>query len=216
MATARTSLQDWLRQFKEQKNPVLRAVEQLRYEIADAIKWKAREIANKNFGNREGPGPARTRGRSGELQRSIEVEALADGRLAVVAGGPGVPYARVHELGTVGAGGELPNIVPKNAGALTIPLSPEYVGHRAREFDLQLIEGGQDDTHNPIVFLINRVTGEAAYILLKSVAIPPRPYLAPAVAAVARDEVLQKKLAELTGKNTFGTGTLGTWEVRRI
>lgn len=32
-------------------------------------------------------------------------------------------YAGVHELGTVGAGGSLPDIVPKRARALTIPLA---------------------------------------------------------------------------------------------
>lgn len=32
------------------------------------------------------------------------------------------PYAKVHELGTVGAGGSLPDIVPVNKKALTIPL----------------------------------------------------------------------------------------------
>ena len=195
---ATMTLRDWVARFKAEQDPFIRRLERLRYQIADDIKWKAREIANNIFGHENPYAAARTKGRSGELQRSIDLEMLPDGRLAVTAGGPGVPYAAVQEEGTVGRGGTMPDIVPVNAKALTIPLMSEYVGRRAREFDLFLVNGKDLDEGGPAV-LMNRVNGEAAYLLVKRVALRPKPYLKPAVEEVAKDETVKQKLADTTG-----------------
>ena len=64
-----------------------------------------------------------------------EVHATPDGA-EVVVGSYGVKYARIHEFGTVGAGGSLPDIVPVRARKLTIPASPWAKDHRARDFKL--------------------------------------------------------------------------------
>ena len=58
--------------------------------------------------------------------------------------GTGVPYGKIHEYGTVGAGGTLKDIVPRNAKAL--------------------------------VFQVRGKT-----VFAKRVAIPPRPFLRPAI-----------------------------------
>jgi hypothetical protein len=51
-------------------------------------------------------------------------------------GSYGVPYARIHEFGTVGAGGSLPDIVPRNKRFLTIPKAPWAKRRRAKDFNL--------------------------------------------------------------------------------
>lgn len=91
-------------------------------------------------------------------------------------------YAPTHELGTVGAGGELPDIVPKRAKALTIPLkaamtpsgNPRKVKARDWEntFILSLRKGG-----NTIGYIVRDKGGgelEFLYRLARKVAIPPR------------------------------------------
>ena len=73
----------------------------------------------------------------GALLNSIRYEVrVTPGGGEVVVGSYGVKYARIHEFGTVGAGGDLPDIVPVRAGALTIPKAPWAKGHTAREFKL--------------------------------------------------------------------------------
>ena len=66
--------------------------------------------------------------RSGTLRRSIVGGATEyKGDPAMVVGvfrGPALAYAGVQEFGTVGKGGKLPTIRPKNGKALAIPVGP--------------------------------------------------------------------------------------------
>jgi len=139
--------------------------------------------------------------------RSLELERVGEGVLVVQAGGPGVPYAAVHELGTVGKGGEIPSIVPKPPRQwLTIPQKDAYVGRRAGEFkgELFFIKAGT------IAFLIERQTGDAAYLLVRRVDIKARPYLAPAAADAAKDEVIKQQLTDVFGSSKM------PYEVTRV
>lgn len=97
--------------------------------------------------------------------------------------GNSAPYARIHELGTVGRGGELPDIVPKNAKALTIPLpaamTPSGVPKlkSAREWPDTFIWGGEDGLRG--AFIVREDPDSPGdlqflYKLADSVAIPPR------------------------------------------
>lgn len=91
-------------------------------------------------------------------------------------------YGHLHEKGTVGAGGTLPDIVPKRARALTIPLkaamTPSGVPRevKARDwkdtFFLSLRKGGKT-----IGYIVRDKGGgelEFLYRLALKVAIPPR------------------------------------------
>jgi len=79
----------------------------------------------------------------------------------------GVLYARVQEFGAI--------IKPKRKKFLTIPMQPKYVGQSARGFKLDAIfyKGGKSGR------LIDQ-RGDTAYLLLKRVEIPARPFVTPA------------------------------------
>jgi hypothetical protein len=77
----------------------------------------------------------------GSLLNSIRYEArITEDGAEVTVGSYGVKYARIHEFGTVGAGGSLPDIVPVRAKKLTIPASPWAKDHLARDFKLVRIK----------------------------------------------------------------------------
>jgi len=110
------------------------------------------------------------------LRQSITSSAFTSERDVVGVVGSPLVYARIHELGTVGAGGELPDIVPKRAGALTVPMGRLY-GKNARASDY------------PDAFII-KTAGNKSYLVRKAgdqleflfalkqrVAIKARPYL---------------------------------------
>lgn len=71
-----------------------------------------------------GTSPSSLATRSGNTNRailqSVRTEMLGDSVIQGHIGGPG--FLKVHEFGTVGAGGTLPDIVPKKAKFLTVPL----------------------------------------------------------------------------------------------
>lgn len=127
--------------------------------------------------------PMRTR--TGALKRSIRHRvkgaSLRDIELRNVSTSR---YARVHEHGTVGKGGKLPDIVPKRARALTIPLPdnltpagvPRYPSARA------LMRTGKTfllkrEGRRPVIMLDENGDGEnlkALWVLMRRVSIPPR------------------------------------------
>ena len=106
-------------------------------------------------------GRAQLTGSSGQLLKSFG--SYADRISATLYSD--APYAHVHEKGTVGKGGSLPNITPRKAKVLFIPIS-----ERAKAgWHADLIKGR---------FIDGQLTPpNADYVLLPSVSIPPRPML---------------------------------------
>jgi len=79
----------------------------------------------------------------------------------------GVIYARVQEFGAI--------IKPKTKKFLTVPMQPKYVGKSARQFnDLSFARNKKGTS-----MLLND-RGDVAYLLLKRVEIPARPFVTPA------------------------------------
>lgn len=110
----------------------------------------------------------------GFLLNSIGYE--VDGNTVEV-GSYGVVYAKVHEFGTVGKGGTLPDIRPRNAKYLTIPIYTEYKKVTARQIFDNLTYVRVNG--NPMLY--DKAAGRFAYYLAKKVSIPPRPFMRPAV-----------------------------------
>ena len=93
-------------------------------------------------------------------------------------------YAVTHELGTVGAGGTLPDIVPKRARALTVPLKAAMTAsgvprepsarHWPDTFILPATRAANRDTFGWIVQ--DRGGGDLVFLyrLARRVSIPPR------------------------------------------
>lgn len=108
-------------------------------------------------GNTPGPGPGSGRAAgTGVLARSVigYVRTGADGLPIGAIGvrkGLADKYARIQELGTVGAGGILPDIQPVRARALTIPLA---AARDAR--GVPLYSGPRDPKIAGQLFVINR------------------------------------------------------------
>jgi hypothetical protein len=126
--------------------------------------------------------------RSGTLSRSAKVETRIDERgLPVVAVGyvKGLadPYAAVIELGTQGKGGELPDIKPKQAKALAVP-----IGRALDNRGIPIFSGPKDPALEGRLFFVDRSErGKAPllamsegdtvvpmFVLLTRVAIAPR------------------------------------------
>lgn len=125
----------------------------------------------------------------GSLRRAIAYE-VTDKPLGLTVGvfgrkAKGVPYARMQETGGV--------ITIKNRQWLTIPLHDKYRDRKPRSLDLQFVAVGGKR------FMIDRATGEAAYILVKSVVIKAQPYLLPAIEAY-RDRKFRRFLNDAFDK----------------
>jgi phage gpG-like protein len=96
-------------------------------------------------------------------------------------------YAHVHEFGTIGKGGLLPDIKPHNPPYyLTIPLQPKYKKRRATDFDLYFARNEEGRA-----MLFEKDTDEPAYLLLRKVSIPARPYFFPPIRG-AVPEIIEK------------------------
>lgn len=111
----------------------------------------------------------------GALRDSIYMEIVGD----VARIGSNLEYAAMQEFGGV--------ITPYRAKALTIPIAPEAVGHKASEFkDLFILKA-----NNQVFLAKNEAEGlKIMYILLKSVTIPKHPYLRPAL-EIKKKEVIK-------------------------
>ena len=152
-----------------------------------------------------GKGGSGLRRRTGSLAKSFVGGAVVyKGLPAVRVGvlkGPAQAYAHVHEFGTKSKGGSLPDITPKRANYLAVPLWSKAAGfgsNRAvtgagvsrfsspREYPGQLRFIGiggksgamydeQDITND------NPIPGQATYLMLKKVGIKPRPFAEPSL-----------------------------------
>lgn len=105
---------------------------------------------------------------TGNLAGSIEAKPVSWNKVRI---GTNVVYAAIHEFGG--------KIKAKNAGALTIPLTKEARLKTAGDFpDLFILK-----TKKNTFLARNKEDGqiEFVYLLKKSVTIPARPYLRPAL-----------------------------------
>lgn len=185
------SMKDFFKELRAVQDKSLRELLQLRYVVAQRILEEAQENVKANFGGgnvseitlRARGSSARRSGRGGGLLGSGHLERGSNGAIDVVFGGPGVPYAAIHEYGGV--------IRPKNSRFLTIPFAPQYSGKRAREFSLKM---GFDPEHGRV---LKTTGGEIAYLLRERVTIPERPYLKPARDKVAKDKIISAMLKRM-------------------
>lgn len=100
-------------------------------------------------------------------------------------GTEGVPYASIHEFGGT--------IKPKNAKALTIPLDGNRRNDGSPIITISEVFNTKKAfvTRNGVVLLKNGKTSvQPMFVFKKSVDIPARPYMAPALAA-KKDQILK-------------------------
>lgn len=110
---------------------------------------------------------------TGRLMNSIM--AKRRGKTLTV-GSFGVPYAALHEFGSQALLGS--DVLPQEAGALTIPINPEFKGRRAKD-----IPGLFVRRKNGKAYLVQK-QGESlrvAYVLVPSAHHSPKPFLGPAI-----------------------------------
>lgn len=123
------------------------------------------------------------------LRQSITSAAFTEGRSVVGAVGSPLVYARIHELGTQGRGGELPDIRPKNAKALTVPLG-KLRGKNARAADFpDAFVWRNPRTKKVFLARSNGAHLQLLFVLKDKVAIPARPYLS-TTAAEERTQIV--------------------------
>jgi len=105
---------------------------------------------------------------TGRLINSIKSELTKDG---VQVGAYNIPYAAIHEFGGV--------IRARNARYLTIPLSPEFKGRYATEFNDLFVKRIRNR-----LFLVRRLDDgklQFCYLLRENVTMPARPFMRPAL-----------------------------------
>ncbi len=118
--------------------------------------------------------------RSGALRSSVGFAIMPGGVKAIV--GPTVKYGKIHEYGTRGKGGRLPDIKPKKAQALAIPIDKSARGRSPRAFkDLVFIKRKGKSALLMQFAGASQARGKLMYVLVKSIAIAPRPFMRPAL-----------------------------------
>lgn len=176
MTMMNPSVHEAFEKLKQVRDQTLKSMLQFQFEVAIGLRSQIQKNILDTFGSDKPDrspitrmsigGTARTSGRGGALFNSVIIEQSGK-NLAVSIGGVGVPYANIHEYGGT--------IFPKNARFLTIPLSSDYRGRRAREFDL-IVE--RDPTWGLVLATRD---GKLAYALRRKATIPARPYVQPAI-----------------------------------
>ena len=106
-----------------------------------------------------------------ELERSITATPAKNGRAVV---GTNVKYARIHELGGI--------LKPTTKKYLTVPVNERAARLRAKYKSLKDAKGLKFATMFGKKFLItrSRKRPEIMFVLVRSVRMPPRPFLRPA------------------------------------
>lgn len=120
-------------------------------------------------------------------------------------------YALVQELGTVGAGGVLPDIKPKKSKLLMIPVGPALTATGEAAFKPKQADQRYDAVYfvrgkgaaAGRVFMYGRRgdSSELIFVGVKRVAIPPRPIVKPSAETMVNDirPVLQRILRNAVG-----------------
>jgi phage gpG-like protein len=208
MAIVTASISQFFEKLREVENQTLREMMRFQLELGLKIQNQVRENIKATFGKGRGSkseiteraygSTARRAGRGGNLFQSVALERSTDGSVTVSAGGPGVPYAAIHEKGGV--------IRPVRAKFLTIPFQPKYAGTRAREHDLYF---DFDEEWGPV--LRQETYGRSsrseestiAFLLRRKATIPARPYFQPAVDKVTADQSVKDVMVRLIGRSSL-------------
>lgn len=123
--------------------------------------------------------------RTGALLNSVKKDVYEEGGAVVgEVGTEGVPYARIHEFGGT--------IRPKNAQNLTIPTDVNRRADGTPKMSIQDVFATKKAFIAKGVVFLKKGAGniEPMFILKKSVTIPARPYIQPALAA-KKDKILK-------------------------
>jgi len=146
--------------------------------------------------------------------------------------GPSQAYAGVHEFGTKSKGGLLPDITPRKASALAVPMWPKGAGSGSgkavtpagvsrysspRDYPDRLrfisvrkgnVVGALYDEGDINPVTDNPLPGQATYLLMRKVSIKPRPFAVPSVEYALKfaDEVIFKVIDDLIGGEGIGSG----------
>lgn len=187
MTVKQTTISEFMKIMGGMPKSFERQLMRFTFMIATDVRREAIVNAKRNFGmtarnNSRGVAIAPSRG---GLISSILV-AVVGKYPGVTIGNITVPYAAIHEFGGV--------IKPKNAKYLTIPQDPFFVGKRAREFDLSVVRAKSGN-----LYLVQKNTGVFAYLLKKSVTMPARPYLSPAMDYVVKSDKTKQNAEKLLG-----------------
>lgn len=161
--------------------------------------------------------------RSSTLLRSIvsgvrrDARGLPVGFVGVRADSPAARYAAIQHEGTVGKGGRFPDIVPVRAKALAVPLSSAL-----DKRGINIFSGPRDPQLAGQLFKINRggrppllargIAGgsvEPLFILLKKVAIRPKPFISAPARELQRSGELGRVMARAIAREVFGSGAKG-------
>lgn len=148
--------------------------------------------------------------RTGALARTVQGRpkgtTLGDLRAIITAGSSTVPYARVQEYGTVGAGGTLPDIKPKNK-YLRMPISDILTNAGAVKGEYELVEragdwqtaGGKPTwISGRGIMIMENGKPRAIWALMTESKIPPRLGIGTTIAK--NDKWIRDKLTDAVGR----------------
>lgn len=205
---AQPSIRRFIQELEQVRDKTLQAMMRFQLELGIKIQAQTQDNIKATFGRGRGPrseltqraygSTARRAGRGGGLFQSVNLERTQGGAVTVSVGGPGVPYAAIHEFGGT--------VLPVTAKFLTIPFQPKYAGARAGEFNLQF---GVDPAWGRVLVRAGARQGvdglyedsDIAYVLRRSATIPPRPYFQPAVEKVTQNESVRETMRRLIGRS---------------
>ena len=161
--------------------PTRRVTPQILGQSGAMVERQAKQLVSIGGGSLKRPSapgqPPHTQ--SGILRSSIGF--AVESNQAII--GPVEKYGKIHEYGTMGAGGRLPDIKPRTARALAVPIHKDARGKSPRSFsDLVMLKR---PGKAPLLIRPQgkrRLRIDIMYVLQLSVAIPPRPFMRPALA----------------------------------
>lgn len=201
------TITSFLQELAQIRDASVRAVMHFQLQLAMKIQAQTQDNIKATFGKGKGPrspiteraygATARRSGRGGGLFQSVNLERDSSGAATVSVGGPGVPYAAIHEFGGT--------VRPVSSKFLTIPFAARYAGTRARESDLSY---GVDPVWGRVLARAGAAPSadgayeesDIAFLLRRQARIPARPYFAPAIEKVTAQPSVRKVMQDLIGR----------------
>jgi phage gpG-like protein len=205
MADKSLPIEEFITLIRNEKDDIQKRILQISFEVATEIRKAAIKNANEKFGPKKKdqkskfPWVARTAGHG--LAQSITLSMVGRNPNVSV----NVPYATIQEFGGV--------VRPKNK-FLTIPAAPETINKSAKEFGDRLMFGLAETPEGRRMWALSfvdslvgrgkNVKPKVAFWLVRSVTIPPRPYLSPAIDYVIGNSEVLERVVKKTEKGTLG------------